>query len=90
MVLDAATGLPFHDCPALNAGPRCSVHAILFPIGEHGRTAAFELRPSDWWTSPKTGARYPVGWRISVPSLGVDLLCAAAIPDQELAGDGET
>ena len=49
----------------------------------------YDLRPVDWWTSPATGARYPIRWRIAIPSLGLDLECAAAIPDQELAGDNE-
>jgi predicted secreted hydrolase len=51
--------------------------------------AAFELHPSEWWTSPKTGAKYPIRWRIAVPSLRIELECAAAIPDQELVGVDE-
>ena len=34
--------------------------------------------------SPKTKARYPVSWRIRVPSLGLDLTCDAALDAQEL------
>ena len=56
----------------------------------HLQRGAFDLRPVDWWTSPKTGARYPTRWRIAVPSLGIDLECSAAIPEQEFAGEGET
>jgi predicted secreted hydrolase len=51
--------------------------------------AAFDLRPSEWWTSPKTGAKYPIRWHISIPSLRLDLDCAAAVSDQELVGDDE-
>ncbi len=54
----------------------------------HLKHGAFELRPLDWWTSPKTGAKYPVRWRVAVPSLGIDLECAATIPEQELPGEG--
>ena len=50
---------------------------------------AFNLTPSAWWTSPKTGAKYPIRWRVSVPSLHIELECAAAIPEQELVGDDE-
>ena len=39
----------------------------------------------DWWRSARTGARYPIRWRIGVPSRGIALECAAAIPNQELA-----
>lgn len=47
----------------------------------------FDVRPLAWWTSPKTGGRYPVRWRIAVPSLGLALECAAALDDQELAAE---
>jgi len=50
----------------------------------HLKRADFELQPLDSWTSPKTGAHYPVRWRISVPSLKLQLVCTAAIPNQEL------
>lgn len=56
----------------------------------HLKRSDFELRPLEWWTSPKTGARYPLRWRVAVPSLGIGLECAAAIPEQELVGEGET
>jgi predicted secreted hydrolase len=52
--------------------------------GHHLRQADFSVEPLGWWTSPKTGARYPVRWRIAVPSQGMALECAAAIPQQEL------
>jgi predicted secreted hydrolase len=45
----------------------------------------FDVRPLAWWTSPETGGRYPVRWRIAVPSLGLALECAAVLDGQELA-----
>jgi predicted secreted hydrolase len=56
----------------------------------HLRRADFELRPLEDWTSPKTGARYPVRWRISVPSRGIALECAAAVANQELVSEDDT
>ncbi|HEY7269503.1 MAG TPA: lipocalin-like domain-containing protein [Dehalococcoidia bacterium] len=53
----------------------------------HLRREDFKLDPVGWWTSPKTGARYPVKWRITVPSLHLALECSAAIPAQELASE---
>lgn len=53
----------------------------------HLKRDEFELQPAAWWTSPKSGARYPVEWLVSVPSLKVDLKCSAAIPDQELVSE---
>ena len=47
----------------------------------------FQLQPLEYWTSPRTGARYPVKWRIAVPQWKIALECAAAIPEQELAAD---
>ena len=48
----------------------------------------FRLEPLEFWTSPHTHARYPVAWRITVPSRGVDLVCRAAVRDQELVSEG--
>jgi predicted secreted hydrolase len=55
----------------------------------HLRREDFRLEPLEYWTSPRTRTRYPVAWRIAVPSLGVSLECRAAVRDQELvAADG--
>ena len=51
----------------------------------HLKRGDFDLQPIAFWRSPNTGARYPVRWRISVPSLKLTLDCAAALPEQELA-----
>jgi predicted secreted hydrolase len=50
----------------------------------HLKRSDFTLQPLDYWTSAKTGARYPVRWRVTVPSLKISVECAAAVPDQEL------
>ena len=50
----------------------------------HLKREDFALQPLDYWKSPKTGARYPIRWKISVPSLAITLECQAAIPEQEL------
>ena len=54
----------------------------------HLTRAQFRLQPLETWTSPHTGAHYPIAWRIEIPSLSLSLTCRAAVPDQELiAGD---
>jgi predicted secreted hydrolase len=53
----------------------------------HLKRADFTLQPLEWWASPKTGARYPIRWRVSVAQLGIALECKSAIPDQELAAE---
>lgn len=44
----------------------------------------------DHWVSPKTKARYPMGWRLRVPGRGLDLTLRAEMPDQELVLDDNT
>jgi predicted secreted hydrolase len=53
----------------------------------HLSRGQFELRPLEFWTSPKTRARYPIRWRITIPSLKLMLECAAALRDQELISE---
>lgn len=38
----------------------------------------------DHWTSPQTGATYPVRWRLASPRYGLDIEIVARIPDQEM------
>ncbi|HVG97568.1 MAG TPA: lipocalin family protein, partial [Chloroflexota bacterium] len=42
------------------------------------------LTPVGWWTSPRTGVRYPSGWRLTVPDAAVDLRWVPLLQDQEL------
>ncbi|HKW98959.1 MAG TPA: lipocalin-like domain-containing protein [Bryobacteraceae bacterium] len=46
----------------------------------------FSLTPFEYWKSPRTGASYPTGWRVRVPSLKMELNARAALEDQELTG----
>ncbi|HEY7303189.1 MAG TPA: lipocalin-like domain-containing protein [Bryobacteraceae bacterium] len=45
--------------------------------------AEFSLVPGQIWQSPNSGARYPIGWSISVPSLGLQLSERTIVKDQE-------
>lgn len=44
----------------------------------------FELEVTRRWTSPRSGAVYPAGWRLRVPSEALDLRIEPLLPDQEL------
>jgi predicted secreted hydrolase len=44
----------------------------------------FTIEPGETWSSPQTGAHYPIAWRITVPSLSILLDIRAALNDQEL------
>ena len=43
-----------------------------------------DLQPLGAWTSPRTGDRYPAGWRLRVPTEQMDLTVTPKIADQEM------
>jgi predicted secreted hydrolase len=45
----------------------------------------FDVRALGRWKSPHSGAVYPHGWRVRIPSLDVDLSVTPAVDDQELS-----
>ena len=48
------------------------------------RVDDYRLTPGRRWTSPASGAAYPVAWRIEIPPHGIDLEVTAALDAQEL------
>ena len=46
--------------------------------------ADVEVEVLDYWTSPKSGARYPSGWRLRVPSESLVMTITPYLPDQEM------
>ncbi|MFN0278486.1 MAG: lipocalin family protein [Pyrinomonadaceae bacterium] len=50
----------------------------------------FEIDVLSTWISPSTGAEYPAGWQICVPSLDIDIRLKPLIDDQELDTRGST
>ncbi len=44
----------------------------------------FRLDPGRTWTSPASGAHYPLAWTVRLPSAGLEFLVTAAVDDQEL------
>jgi predicted secreted hydrolase len=49
--------------------------------------AGFSLEPTAWWRSEKTGANYPVEWRLAVHALDLQLDIRPRLRQQELAAD---
>jgi predicted secreted hydrolase len=47
---------------------------------------AFAITASGTWKSPHTGALYPAGWRVTVPSAAIDVTLSPIVADQELGG----
>jgi predicted secreted hydrolase len=44
----------------------------------------FTVEPRGTWRSPRTGATYPSGWRVRVPSRGIDVTVLPRVLGQEL------
>jgi predicted secreted hydrolase len=44
----------------------------------------FAMMPLETWTSPRSGAQYPIRWRVRVPRLALEVETSAAVRDQEL------
>ena len=53
----------------------------------HLRSGDFKLEPAEErWTSPATGASYPIHWKIAIAKLGIELEAKTLLPSQELTG----
>lgn len=58
-------------------------------IGPQGQTARlkrsdFQIQVLGHWQSPRSGASYPSGWRVRIPSEAMDLKIEPLLADQEL------
>jgi len=45
---------------------------------------AFAVEATAEWTSPRSGATYPAGWRISIPAEDLEIELRPTVADQEL------
>lgn len=50
----------------------------------HLASSAFQLTPEQFWTSGKTGARYPISWRARLPEQQLDFTVSTRLANQEL------
>jgi predicted secreted hydrolase len=50
----------------------------------HLKASDFQMIPTSFWKSSASGAQYPVGWRIVLPSQQVEFTIKAALDNQEL------
>ena len=48
------------------------------------------IEPLSHWTSPHSGARYPVEWRVAVGPLDLELALTANLDDQEMRTPNST
>ena len=64
-------------------------------VDEHGNRTPieggdFSIAPVGTWKSPRSGAKYPSVWSISVPKLDLNLRVTPVVEDQELDTRGTT
>ena len=59
---------------------------LVFPSGkwQHLKNTDLRLTPLSHWTSPHSGARYPIAWRLQSTALQLDLTLTASVKDQEM------
>ncbi len=54
----------------------------------HLRSSDFSFEPAgDKWTSPLTGAAYPIHWKIAIPRLAIELEARTPLASQELTSN---
>ncbi|MGD8396670.1 MAG: lipocalin-like domain-containing protein [Acidobacteriota bacterium] len=85
--LDDGVDLMYYQIREADGAPSpTSAGTLVFADGAHLPLGYddVELRVSDHWTSPIDGARYPAGWRLTVPGRAIDLRIAPLLADQEL------
>jgi predicted secreted hydrolase len=65
---------------------------LIGPEGQavHLSQADLQARVTRRWTSPATGATYPLGWEIALPEHDLKLQLSAALDDQEMITTGST
>ena len=51
---------------------------------QHIDGAEIELTALGSWTSPRTGATWPAGWRVRIAQIGLDVTVTPEVADQEL------
>lgn len=72
-----------HDGRGGDAGVRGSLIAADGSVSTLDDDDAL-MHPQRWWTSPHSGARYPLDWRVSLPDHEIELTIRARMDDQEL------
>lgn len=85
--LDDGRELMYYQLRAEDGRPGAYSAGVL--VGPEGttrplRAGEVQLEVEQTWRSPRSGVRYPAGWRVRVPAAGVDLRVEPALADQEL------
>ena len=85
--LDDGRELMYYQLRETGGRPSPFSDGVLVSEGGEGRKlsqADVRLEVTDHWTSPRSGARYPNGWRLRVPTESLALTITPYLPDQEM------
>jgi RND superfamily putative drug exporter len=84
--LDDGTDLSISVVRDPDGGHPLVYGTIVGPEGSarHLERDAFSIEETGRWTSPRTGADYPAGWRIDVPGESLTIELEPTLADQEL------
>ncbi len=91
--LDDESEIMIYQMRTANGGTDPYSHGTI--IAKDGTTipvkhSDYSLTPVEMWKSPKTGATYPVTWKLEIPKINIELTISAAFAQQELALDPVT
>jgi predicted secreted hydrolase len=84
--LDDGTDLTISLVRSPDGRPTLAYGTLVAPDGtaRHLPASAFGVTVLGSWTSPRSGARYPAGWRIEVPAEALVVELRPTVADQEL------
>jgi predicted secreted hydrolase len=84
--LDDGTDMTFSLVRSADGSYPLIYGTLVEPDGtfRHLERDEFTVTPSSQWTSTRTGAAYPAGWRVEVPAEGLVVDLTPTVADQEL------
>ena len=68
----------------------CGMFVDEFGNSTYLSNSDFTIEALERWTSPRSGAEYPSGWKLSAPKMALELRVTPVIEDQELDTRGTT
>jgi predicted secreted hydrolase len=84
--LSDGTDLMLYQMRLRNGGiDPCSTGKLVSNAGAATDLDDFVLTPTEYWTSPRDHARYPIGWHLVIPKSQIDLQITTPVPEQELS-----
>ncbi len=78
--------------PSESSGTGFGLGTLVYPDGTstHLTMNEFRIEPLSFWKSPQSGGRYPVKWKLRIPSKSLYLEVTAAFNSQELITNRST